>query len=303
MTIDISTQFDRVNIEIVNTCNLKCSFCPSPEKPKSTMSPEQFYKIAQSLRGRTKEIVLHLLGEPLAHPDLAGILSAAADAGVPINIVTNGMLLTGGRAQLLLRPIVRQVSFSLQSFMDNFHGQNPKTYLERIRAFADDALNLRPDLYLNLRFWDLVSTDDVLNSNGDVDSDFSLEFRQTFAEVFDFSWEDVKIDIRRRKNHRLRGRQYLHFDSRFVWPSMENPVMQSKGFCHGLTKHFGIHADGTVVPCCLDQKAEIALGNVFESSIGAILNSDRAVAMSEGFKKRVLTEELCKRCGFIGRFS
>lgn len=296
----ISYQFDRVNVEIINTCNLSCSFCPAPTKAKTVMTQEAFFKIASDLKGRTRELVLHLLGEPLSHPDLAGILSAAGDAQMPINVVTNGVLLNGAKAELLLRPVVRQVSVSLQSFSDNFSLQDPMPYLAKIKAFADRALLSRPDLYLNLRFWDLSQIQSSGLSAGRDDERNIL--REKLAEVFDFKWADVSINLRRRKNHRLRGRQYLHFDSRFIWPSLDNEIIQERGFCHGLSGHFGIHADGTVVPCCLDHGADIPLGNVFKSPIEVILESDRAVKMREGFKQKKLVEELCKRCGYISRF-
>jgi len=298
-----SHQFDRVNIEIINSCNLKCTFCPAGDSPKKTMSPAQFFGIAKSLKGKTKEIVLHLLGEPLSHPDLAGILSAASDAGIPINIVTNGLLLYGERMKLLLRPIVRQVSVSLQSFSDNFRGQYPEAYLKRVKEFADMAMENRPDLFLNLRFWDLAEKEEGFSPDSSVETQSGLIMREALARVFNFEWSDVRVDVKRKKNHRLRGRQYLHFDSRFVWPSLQNEILQSKGFCHGLTGHFGIHADGTVVPCCLDHRGDVNLGNVFETPLDAILESDRARAMREGFSKRELIEDLCKRCGFISRFN
>jgi radical SAM protein with 4Fe4S-binding SPASM domain len=299
----ITHQFDRVNVEIINSCNLQCSFCPAGDGPKSVMSPAQFFGIAKSLRGKTKEIVLHLLGEPLSHPDLAGILSAGADAGIPINVVTNGLLLQGERAEHLLRPIVRQVSISLQSFADNFKDQSPEAYVKRVKGFADLALDDRPDLYLNLRFWDISSMEDSRAPNEAVAGPAALMMREALARAFEFDWATVRIDLKRKKNHRLRARQYLHFDSRFVWPSLQNEILQSQGFCHGLTGHFGIHANGTVVPCCLDHKADISLGNVFERPIDEILSSARAKAIREGFARRALVEDLCKRCGFISRFN
>jgi radical SAM protein with 4Fe4S-binding SPASM domain len=299
----VTHQYERVNIEIISTCNLKCSFCPSGESPKSVMTPSQFYQIIHSLQGRTKEVVLHLLGEPLTHPELDGILSAAADAQMPINIVTNGLLLHEKSRELLLRPIVRQVSISLQSFTDNFKGEKPDLYLKRIKKFADEALQRRPDLYLNLRFWDLKNWAEAVDQDADLMETDNQILRRLLSEVFQFQWADVQVDLKRKKNHRLRGRQYLHFDSRFVWPSLKNEVLQTKGFCHGLSGHFGIHADGTVVPCCLDHNADVRLGNVFTSPIEDILESKRALAMLEGFSRRVLVEELCKRCGFISRFN
>jgi radical SAM protein with 4Fe4S-binding SPASM domain len=84
---------------------------------------------------------------------------------------------------------------------------------------------------------------------------------------------------------------------------LNGDVLQETGFCHALSGHVGIHSDGTVVPCCLDHNADIPLGNILSQSIDDILASNRAVKMKEGFKNRSLVEDLCRRCGFISRFS
>ena len=289
-------RFERINVEIINSCNLKCSFCPTPERQLTKMSVEQFAALAINLSSLTKEVVLHLLGEPLSHPEFLSIINAAAEASLPVNIVTNGLLLNGDRMTAVLHPIVRQISFSLQSFGNNFPDQNPDAYIGKIRAFTEKAQQERPDLYINLRFWDL-------DGEGPTETNHNLEMRAVVSKVFGFSWNDIDVNVRRRKSHRLEGRLYLHFDSRFTWPDMNGPILQTEGFCHGLTGHFGIHADGTVVPCCLDHKADIPLGNVFSDSVSSILSSPRAKAMREGFAKGKLTEDLCKRCGYIARFS
>ncbi len=288
-------KFDRVNVEIINTCNLKCSFCPTPERQMARMSVEQFSNVARTLKPMTKEVVLHLLGEPLSHPQFSSITQAASDAALPLNIVTNGLLLTGERVTAALHPVVRQISISLQSFGDNFPDQNPETYVAKIKSFTDRAQIERPDLYLNLRFWDL-------DGIGATETNHNQELRREIAKAYNVDWDGLSVDVRRKKNHKLSGRLYLHFDSRFTWPSMDNPILQDNGFCHGLKGHFGIHADGTVVPCCLDHQATIALGNIFSKPLEEILESPRARAMKEGFKRGELVEDLCKRCGYIERF-
>jgi len=297
-------KFKRVNIEISNVCNLKCSFCPAGEADQQVMDVARFRAVIDQVAPVTEEVVLHLLGEPLGHPEFVRILDACEAARVPVNIVTNGVLMTGDRPEQLLRPIVRQVSFSLHSFEDNFKGSDPRVYLRRIRKFVDEALARRPDLYINLRLWDL-------DGASHDDSARNVSMRELLAQSFQFNWEDVRVDLRRRKNWRIPGlrgthsssaRVYLHFDSRFEWPDMSQAVRAEKGFCHGLSGHFGIHANGSVVPCCLDHKAEIKLGNVFADPLTEILASPRAVAIRDGFARGELVEDLCRRCAFISRF-
>ena len=80
------------------------------------------------------------------------------------------------------------------------------------------------------------------------------------------------------------------------------PHQGTKGRCHGTVNHIGIHADGSVVPCCLDKDANINLGNAKEQSLIEILTSERFTNMKNGFLNGVLVEDFCQHCSFINRF-
>ena len=85
-------------------------------------------------------------------------------------------------------------------------------------------------------------------------------------------------------------------------PSLDIPILQERGTCYGLRSHFGILADGTVVPCCLDKEGTIPLGNIDDKNILEILDGSRAQKILKGFREGRLEEELCKRCSYIERF-
>lgn len=291
----MSKAYRRANVEISNICNLKCSFCPEVDRQKQVMQPESFEQLAAQLAPLVDEVCLHLMGEPLNHPRFAEFIHACARAGLPVNLTTNGILLNGERRELALDDTVRQVNISVHSFEANFGVRDVGPYMERVFQFTRAAQERRPDLYINLRLWDLT---DPANLN-----DTNLAIREAIEREFQLDLSDLKIDIRRRKNLPLSGRIYLHFDSRFIWPSPALPVRGQQGYCHGLSNHFGVHADGTVVPCCLDKEAVINLGNVREQSLEEILRSPRAESMRQGFARGQLTEDLCQRCPFIERFA
>ena len=69
-----------------------------------------------------------------------------------------------------------------------------------------------------------------------------------------------------------------------------------------LKQHFGILADGVVVPCCLDGEGDIPLGNVFTGELSEILSAPRARAIVEGFRRRAAVEPLCQTCSYKNRF-
>lgn len=88
---------------------------------------------------------------------------------------------------------------------------------------------------------------------------------------------------------------------KFKWPSLKDEELGERAFCYGLRDQIGILVDGTVVPCCLDSEGSIPLGNIFTQDLESIVNSERAVAIYNGFSGRKAVEDLCKKCGFINR--
>lgn len=286
-------KFSKINIEISNVCNLQCSFCPEVIREKKIMSVPLFRRIIEQVSPLTELVCFHLMGDPLVHPKLSELIEICEEFQTKIFFVTNGVLLRDDKMDLLLKPAVQQVNFSLHSYFDNHPGQDPTVYLEKIFRFTEKAFELRPDLYLNYRLWNL---DDVSGSHTD-----NTEMLRRVCERF-AAPVPSDLDVRKRKSVRLKNRLYLHFDTEFIWPSLDLEVLGSKGRCHGLSSHFGILADGTVVPCCLDKEASIPLGNIAEDSIQNILSSSRATDMLNGFRQKKLVEDLCQRCNYIERF-
>jgi radical SAM protein with 4Fe4S-binding SPASM domain len=104
------------------------------------------------------------------------------------------------------------------------------------------------------------------------------------------------------RSGKLCNNVYVNIAHKFEWPDIEQTDMSERIFCYGLRDQIGILVDGTVVPCCLDSDGNIPLGNILESSIDSIIDSDRAKKMYKGFTDRQVTEELCKKCGFARKF-
>jgi radical SAM protein with 4Fe4S-binding SPASM domain len=287
-------RFLRTYIEISNICNLQCTFCPEVEREKKILSPENFRKILRQVLPYTEQICLHLMGEPLAHPEFSAILRICEEEGAVIHLTTNGTFLSRyGFGMFLKSKSIRQINFSIHSYKDNFPGQDIRPYLYDILAFSREALTEKPELYINYRLWNVEGTTRMREENQEIIDHVSEFFQVPVNE---------QIDVSFRKNKNIAGRVYFHFDSRFEWPSYAHSEQGDKGFCHALSQQIGIHADGTVVPCCLDKEAGIPLGNVLQESFESILKTPRLVAMREGFKNHQLKEELCRKCTFIKRF-
>ncbi|MCQ2755197.1 MAG: radical SAM protein, partial [bacterium] len=67
-------RFKKIYVEITNSCNLNCSFCPETKRTKEFIEIEDFRHIIDEIKEYTNLIALHVKGEPLLHPKLGEIL-------------------------------------------------------------------------------------------------------------------------------------------------------------------------------------------------------------------------------------
>lgn len=280
--------YQRAYIEITNVCNLACSFCPQREqkKPNLVMAPAEFEHILQQVAPLVKEIYLHVMGEPLTHPNLAEILSLCERYEVTANLTTNGRLLQKQKAVLLQAKALRTVNISLHSFEGEQAGL--EAYLEQVLDFVKDGLRATDSrATFKLRVWNLNANPYILRK---------------LEEAFSLEADSLQQQVTAKEGVRLARRVFLSQAEQFIWPGLGEPVYEGDAFCLGMSRQFAILADGSVVPCCLDGEGVVCLGNVREEDLETILNSPRANAIRHGFRQGKAVEELCKRCQYRLRF-
>lgn len=283
--------FKKVYLEISNICNVQCSFCPVVEKDKKIMNVAEFELALKQVAPLAEIVCLHLLGEPLAHPKFSEILDVCERYNTQVELTTNGILIKRYKERILNSRCIRQINFSIQAFKDNFPERDLEPFLLPLFDFTTSAQSLRPELYINYRLWNQESND---SDNEEVFQKIESYFNITINR---------NVETGAIKSKKILNRLYLHFDSRFEWPSFSLPYQGTRGRCHGTVNHIGIHADGTVVPCCLDKNGEINLGNVNEQSLHDIINSERFIKMRDGFLNGMLVETFCQHCSYIKRFN
>ena len=274
--------YSRVYVEITNICNRACSFCPGTKREKRRMTIDEFSLILDKLTGITEYIYLHVMGEPLMHPDICEFICLATSRGFKCSVTTNGTLLDKRRDELLSSPVYK-INVSIHSFEE---GEETEylAYLNSCSDFADEASNR--GILTILRLWNR-------GYDGGRNVDTLSYLREKFMGE---EWCEGKSGFR------IRHKLHLEWGDRFEWPDIECDELGDAVFCHRLGDHFGILVDGSIVPCCLDREGVIELGNAYRDDINEALSSPRAIAMYEGFKCKHATEELCRKCGYARRF-
>lgn len=243
----------------------------------------------------TDYLALHLLGEPLLHPELPQLLANCHTQHKQVNLTTNATLLPQMRDTLLASPALRQINLSLHSFENSEDSPALHTYLDEVFAFIREA-QAKSSIYISLRLWNLQDSETA---------SIDQPNRQLMQRLKDFFALPMNISdsLTPGQGIRLAPRVFLSQELEFNWPHALTCDQGERGFCRGLRDHIGILVDGTVVPCCLDAEGDIPLGNIHRQPLRDILASDRARRMRDGFSRQQVVEDLCRHCTYRKRFS
>ena len=285
-------KFQKIYVEITNSCNFNCAFCGKSKRSIRFMTVYEFNKIIKEVKEYTDLITLHVKGEPLLHPDLDDILNICSKEKIKVNITTNGSLLLKN-VEALKKECVRQINISIHSVNQNNEMSITKEkYLSDIFSAVDILKKNNFKLYISYRLWNLK---DISENSENYDLIKALENKYNIENLVDISKKNLFVE--------LSSGIFLNQDIEFKWPSMDDDIISNEGRCLGLKNQIGILSDGSVVPCCLDQDANVYLGNVFNDSLKNILESKKVIDIIKGFELNKILPELCKRCTYREKFS
>lgn len=285
-------KFKKVYIEITNICNLSCNFCPKTGRNLGFMKEEEFKEVLKNIKPYTDHIYLHLMGEPLLNPEIGRFLELAKEYELKVNITTNGTLINKAGETLLASPALRQVNISLHSFEANKQEVDFNEYIDTVVSFVKSARD-NTDVISSMRLWNLDTRHKASNS-------LNENIFKILEEKFGLNY-DLKASFGEKNSVKLFPNVYLSLADKFEWPNIKIAHSNERKFCSALRDQFGVLVDGTVVPCCLDSEGNMALGNIFETPMEEILQSERARGIYDGFTRREAVEDLCKTCGYVNR--
>lgn len=266
-------RFKKIYIEITNACNLNCSFCIKNDRQIIYMNYQNFKNIIDKIKDYTEEIYFHILGEPLLHPDIQAFIEYATKQQLKVNITTNGYLIDN----IQNNQNIHRLNISLHSF-NKQHNKDLNTYLNDIFNTID---KIKDKTFISLRLW--------------VGSNYT-------KDIIDYINKRYLLNIENLQNNskiKILPNVIIDTFHQFIWPDLNNTYYSEIGKCKGLIDHIGILSDGTVIPCCLDSKGIINLGNIYQENLETILKKDIIKNMIDGFKKNYKCQELCKHCSFL----
>lgn len=276
--------FKKIYIEITNICNLKCEFCIPCKREFNMISVSNFEEIVKKIHKYTNIVALHVKGEPLLHKNLKEILDILEKYNLQANITTNGTLIKENLETLKNAKCIKQLNFSLHSFLQNGHMSD--LYLKNIFDCVSELKNIT----ISYRLWNLetIKENDI--------NDIIIKELESYYKL-----DNLKEKLKLKNAFEINENIYINQDIEFTWPDINGKEIIEKGKCWALRKQIAILVDGTVVPCCLDNNGDIPLGNILEEDLETILNKPLSKTIKENFGNSKITCKLCKTCGFLKR--
>lgn len=330
-------------IELTNHCNHRCQWCPSPKmtREKGTMplnraktlleaiTDYQQRNILLSMYAEIKnQIFLHVMGEPLLHPQLFEIIRYGHDLGLDFCLVTNMSLLNGERLHQLFECRLKNIIISL-NVPDAAHfakTQSPISYqmlIKRIQELVQERYRRGSPLprieiqLLNtkgvhltgctlvenpaqveelLAFWSSFVREQERMA-GVVSYNFDANEPSRWQTILEHDTNDPGIYFQIGQNIFLVFKRACNFANALL-PAGAKLRQAHQGRCPFNNTHRTLCVlwDGSCTFCSLDYDNEVNLGNVFEEGIEAIWAGERMSRIRRLMEHGVLAEPLCRRC-------
>jgi len=318
-------KFKRIHLELTNRCNFSCTFCPDGKmtRNRGVMDVE----LARSALDQIAELDLaekvtfHVMGEPLLHPRFFQILDHAGTLNLPVGLTTNGALLTPETIEALRNRDLHQIDISLQSPDEaSFHAtRGTHIDFDRYRRRLLDLLaavstHPTPPIFkiriMTTRFAgkmrERLGIPNFMGSN--------QALRSTVLQWAELIYDRLNLDGAARaklaekvKKIGIRGWNVIEISPNIFietylltdWGNAfaaEVTVEADHGYCFGMRDHFAILYTGDVTLCCIDFDGHTSMGNLNDSSLLDILNSDELERIVKGFHRTRLIHPYCRRC-------
>lgn len=268
-------------IEPTNHCNLKCVFCPRDKSSRELgfMPMEMYMKIIDdSVKHGMRPIIgFQKDGEPLLHPQMPDMIRYAKDkkAAKILHMATNGLLLDEKKS-------IEIIKSGLDDLLISIDASSPDTYkmikgvsaLERVEKNVIEFMRIRKQLGSKKPFV-RAKIIRVPETSGEINS-----FKEKWSGVVDkvqikdfVKWGDVD-DVRPDKKKQIKR-----------YP------------CTSLWYMVAVSWKGEVSFCCFDWDLKGVIGNVNDTPLGEIWQSDKIKSVRDAHLEGAYEKVgLCKDC-------
>lgn len=269
-----------VLVEPTNVCNLKCVMCEarctveSGQNQAEYMTPEQLDIMLSKLEGNINNIVFQGDCEPTLNPYLPELVKTAGKYVEQIAIVTNGMLLTPEKADILVENGVTWFALSIDDYREDIYNEVRKySDFSTVKSNLQYLIKLRDEKYSSLFLvtHKIVFAEDTIDSLKKYVRFFYIELgvnKITFAPIVrNGSIENKNWIIMRNELENELIREGIHINLKDF---ANYPYTTLHKYCG--TNLFFISYRGNFAPCGLHTRSKKIFGNLLAENLKDILN-------------------------------
>ena len=278
-----------VILELVNRCNLECTMCFQGfrnDTKKYTLEIEQLKKLFNEFKENKLDAILFSNSEPLLYKKFPEVLELAAKAGIMDQFLfTNGTLLNRKNSEIILNSSLTRLFVSLDAATES-------TY-DKVRIPVNKKkINTNRLRHIETNIKNFVSLRKALNKKLPLTRVSFVALESNYHEVDQFieKWIDIVDTVEIQKENSINFYEDLHkkkYDT--------SKLVLSEYNCNEPWGQVGIHADGTVGPCCNTVGRNLPVGNVLEQSLKEIWQNEKMKEIREGFINNK-PNIICKLC-------
>lgn len=293
-----------VIIELTNSCNLRCKFCPTwqnMKREKGFMSFEDFKKIVDQDGDIIKNIDLNFAGEPTLHKDVFKMVKYATSKGITVLISTNTMLLQNFSMDEIFDSGLNNLIVCLDGTTKEIYEQHRQggdfdLVKDNIRKLCQEKKARNSKLpWINLQFVVTKNNEHQIPELIKLGKDLGVDnVNLKTLSLGSFLGLDKKLEL---------AKQFLPEDGEYSRFKIENNKLSLKSkpkYCSWLRQTV-IFWNGDITLCCYDYNGDLTLANVFkDGGLKKILKSKqykkyRKMAVNKKFK-------LCQNCNMTSDY-
>ena len=290
--IPIDTPFV-CHVEVTNVCNFQCEFCASVDNSqidnvkKGFMNYDLFCKIVDDLAAfekKLKQMIFHILGEPLMHPRIVDMITYAKKKNVAekLMLYTNGSRLKPELSRAICNAGIDYIQLSIEHV-------NNSGYEKIVRTKVD-----YDTLLANIGYLCAYKDDNCFVSAKILDCGLTETEKKKFYDDFEKIADECHIETLI---------QVIPEDIRDTTlgygrtVTSDGYVIVPKEVCTAPFYVLGISFDGSVSPCVCDLGKEMCIGNAASESLKEIWNGEkRKNFLKMQLKKKRKLSPVCKKC-------
>lgn len=286
-------------------CDIKCIFCPfhgltaDTSRKKIKMSLGLFEDLIEQMKEfpqRTKTMIFAGRGEPTLHQELPQMIRLAKTTVDSIRLTTNGVNLSPVLNKQLIDAGLDYMKISVPA-IDEKSAYDVTSVRIDIKQYIENIRNLYENKTPSMTIY-CKTTNVALGANGgDPDPYYAERFYSMFDDVCDYTFIEKIAPIKSDPTEEtLKKMGIANFGSENIFGF--SGEMTNTPICERLFYHLTILSNGDVFPCDINTDVSLRLGNLQNTSIRNIWNSDKLKKIRLAFLKGTLPAS-CSNCGAI----